>query len=52
MGNTIDALNLYMRQLGDIHQAIDFCKTYDDPELWDQLISYSLTKPGEQNDVD
>ena len=46
MGNTRDALRLIMGQLKDIDQAIEFCKTYDDPELWEQLIGYSLTKPG------
>lgn len=46
MGNTRDALRLIMRQLNDIDQAIEFCKTYDDPELWEQLIGYSLAKPG------
>lgn len=46
MGNTRDALRLIMGQLNDIDQAIEFCKTYDDPELWEQLIGYSLAKPG------
>ncbi len=46
MGNTRDALRLIMGQLKDIDQAIEFCKTYDDPELWEQLIGYSLAKPG------
>ena len=46
MGNTRDALALIMRQLKDIDQAIEFCKTYDDSELWEQLIGYSLAKPG------
>ena len=45
MGNTCDALQLIMKKLNDIHQAIEFCKTYDDPELWDQLIGYSLSRP-------
>jgi len=46
MGNTRDALRLIMRQQKDIDQAIEFCKTYDDSELWEQLIGYSLAKPG------
>lgn len=46
MGNTREALRLIMRQLNDIDQAIEFCKTYDDPELWEQLIGYSLAQPG------
>ena len=46
MGNTSDALKLITEQLKDIYQAIEFCKTYDEPELWDQLIGYSLTRPG------
>ena len=48
MGNTCDALQLIMKQLNDIHQAIEFCKTYDDPELWEKLIAHSLAKPGEK----
>jgi len=27
-------------------QAIDFAKEQDDEELWDDLINYSLDKPG------
>lgn len=46
MGNTRDALSLIMNQLNDINQAIDFCKTCDDPDLWEQLIGYSIAKPG------
>ena len=46
MGNTRDALSLIIGRLKDIDQAIEFCKTYDDPELWEQLIGYSLAKPG------
>ena len=46
MGNTCDALRLIIKQLNDIHQAIEFCKTYDDPELWEQLIDYSVARPG------
>jgi len=45
MGNTCDALRLIMKQLNDIHQAIEFCKRYDDPELWEQLIGYSVAQP-------
>jgi len=45
MGNTKEALRLITDELDDINQAIDFCKEYDDRDLWDDLISYSLEKP-------
>ena len=45
MGHTRDALELITREMADIHRAIDFCKEYDDPSLWDNLIDYSIDKP-------
>jgi hypothetical protein len=45
MGNTKQALDLITREMADIHRAIDFCKEYDDRELWDNLIDYSIDKP-------
>ncbi|VVC29341.1 Armadillo-type fold,Protein kinase, ATP binding site,WD40-repeat-containing domain,Protein kinase [Cinara cedri] len=45
MGNTKDALNLVMSQLGDIEQAIEFCKDQNDIELWHDLIGLSLDQP-------
>ena len=29
----------------DVEQAVEFCKEHDDPDLWDDLIKYSLDKP-------
>ncbi|KAK8771173.1 hypothetical protein V5799_025583 [Amblyomma americanum] len=45
MGNTKEALHQIMDKLGDVHQAIAFCKEHDDAELWADLIEYSLDKP-------
>ena len=45
MGNTRAALELIMTELVDVEQAVEFCKEQDDPELWDDLIRYSLDKP-------
>ena len=45
MGNTKAALELIMTELVDVEQAVEFCKEQDDPELWDDLIRYSLDKP-------
>ncbi|CAL8095998.1 unnamed protein product [Orchesella dallaii] len=45
MGNTKEALRLITNVLEDIHQAIDFCKEYDDEELWNNLIEFALDKP-------
>jgi hypothetical protein len=46
IGNTKEALVLITQELGDIEQAIGFCKEHDDMELWEDLIQYSLNKPG------
>ena len=45
MGHTKEALELITREMADIHRAIEFCKEYDDPALWDNLIDYSIDKP-------
>jgi len=31
---------------GACRQAIDFAKEQNDEELWEDLISYSMTRPG------
>jgi hypothetical protein len=46
IGNTKEALVLITQELCDIEQAIAFCKEHDDMELWEDLIRYSLNKPG------
>lgn len=45
MGSTRQALHLITRELADIHRAVDFCKDYDDVDLWNDLIEYSIDKP-------
>ena len=45
MGSTRAALELIMRELVDVEQAVQFCKEQDDPELWEDLIRCSLDKP-------
>ncbi|XP_075222669.1 vacuolar protein sorting-associated protein light [Lycorma delicatula] len=45
IGNTKEALNLIIKKLNDIEQAIVFCKEHDDADLWEDLINQSLDKP-------
>lgn len=45
IGNTKEALNLIIQKLGDIEQAIMFCKEHDDEDLWEDLINCSLSRP-------
>ena len=45
MGQTKRALNLILTELKDVSQAISFAKSQDDPELWEDLLSYSMDKP-------
>lgn len=45
MGNSKEALEQIMCQLGDVHEAIAFCKEQDDRGLWQDLIAHSLDKP-------
>jgi vacuolar protein sorting-associated protein 41 len=42
MGSTRQALHLITRELADIHRAVDFCKEYDDVDLWNDLVSVLL----------
>lgn len=44
-GQTKRALSLILSDLRDISQAISFAKSQDDPDLWDDLLSYSMDKP-------
>jgi len=46
MGNIQHALQLITEKLDDVDRAIDFCKEHNDKELWEDLIKYSLNKPG------
>lgn len=45
-GQTKRALNLIIDRLGDVSQAILFAKEQNDNDLWEDLLSYSLDKPG------
>lgn len=45
MGNSKEALKCIINRMSNIHYAIDFCKEHSDPELWEDLINYSLKKP-------
>jgi len=51
MGNVKQALELITTRLKDVNQAIEFCKEQNEPELWDDLISYSINKPCESHDL-
>ena len=39
------ALYLIIDRLGDVSQAIGFAKEQDDPDLWEDLLEYSMDKP-------
>lgn len=39
------ALYLIIDRLGDVSQAIAFAKGQDDPDLWEDLLEYSMDKP-------
>ncbi|WEW55179.1 Vacuolar protein sorting-associated protein 41 [Emydomyces testavorans] len=44
-GQTKRALQLILSDLRDISHAVSFAKSQDDPDLWDDLLSYSMDKP-------
>ncbi|KAH8886959.1 hypothetical protein GQ53DRAFT_726866 [Thozetella sp. PMI_491] len=44
-GQVKRALYLIIDRLGDVSQAIAFAKEQDDPDLWDDLLDYSMDKP-------
>jgi len=39
------ALQLIIDRLKDVRKAIDFAKEQDDPDLWEDLLDYSMDKP-------
>ncbi|TLD17132.1 uncharacterized protein PgNI_00747 [Pyricularia grisea] len=39
------ALYLIIDRLADVSRAIAFAKTQDDPDLWEDLLNYSMDKP-------
>jgi hypothetical protein len=44
-GQTKRALYLIIENLGDVSFAISFAKEQDDPDLWNDLLDYSMDKP-------
>ncbi|KAK2772776.1 Vacuolar protein sorting-associated protein 41 [Emmonsiellopsis sp. PD_33] len=44
-GETKRALNLILSDLKDVSHAIAFAKAQDDPDLWEDLLSFSMDKP-------
>lgn len=44
-GRTKRALFLIIDELQDVSQAIAFAKEQDDPDLWNDLLDYSMNKP-------
>ncbi|KXJ89989.1 putative vacuolar assembly protein [Microdochium bolleyi] len=44
-GQVKRALYLIIDRLGDVSQAISFAKEQDDPDLWEDLLEYSMDKP-------
>lgn len=46
MGNNKQALMLIIERLGDVQRAIDFAKEQKDDDLWEDLLSYSESRPG------
>jgi hypothetical protein len=44
-GETKRALNLIINRLGDVSLAISFAKEQNDPDLWNDLLDYSMDKP-------
>ena len=45
MGDSKKAMKLIIEKLDDVQQAIDFAHAQADPDLWEDLISHSLTHP-------
>jgi vacuolar protein sorting-associated protein 41 len=46
MGQVKKALQLVLHAIKDVNKAIEFCKKHNDRDLWEDLIQYSLNKPG------
>ena len=44
-GRTKKALFIIIENLQDVSQAIAFAKVQDDPDLWNDLLDYSMNKP-------
>ena len=46
MGQIKKALQLVLHAIKDVNQAIEFCKKHNDRDLWEDLIQFSLHRPG------
>jgi hypothetical protein len=46
MGQIKKAFQLVLHAIKDVGQAIEFCKKHNDKDLWEDLIHFSLNKPG------
>lgn len=44
-GEVKRALYLIIDRLKNVHKAIEFAKEQDDPDLWNDLLNYSMDKP-------
>ncbi|OJD11872.1 hypothetical protein AJ78_07441 [Emergomyces pasteurianus Ep9510] len=44
-GQTKRALNLILSDLKDVSYAISFAKSQEDPDLWEDLLTFSMDKP-------
>lgn len=44
MGDLREALRYIVEEKDDIHEAIEFCKEHQDPELWHDLITHTVEK--------
>ncbi|MCJ1381503.1 Vacuolar protein sorting-associated protein 41 [Xylographa soralifera] len=44
-GRTKEALSIIIDKIADVSQAIAFAKEQDDPDLWGDLLDYSMNKP-------
>lgn len=51
IGDTKDALDLIIKELKDMQQAIAFCQEHDDPDLWNDLIDLTIDQPGECSNI-
>lgn len=44
MGDLREALRYIVEEKGDFHEAIEFCKEHQDPDLWQDLITHTIER--------
>jgi len=44
-GRVSEALNILLEKMGDVERAVVFASQYQDPKLWETLVSYVLEHP-------